>query len=152
MPGNPTGSLRVAMDALCALEAQINDRIPDPVRKLAMYRWRPQEMPDLPALWNWMPEAPEDKLSNAHLRDKLDLRIQVGIEHTNVDEQMAAVEDYFDIVGQVVGQALQQPAPLDETVNSADIKGARTVLDRFNQIDLLCIEFRLELQLIKPLY
>lgn len=159
MAGNPTGSLRIAMDALCALEQTISAALPaegtvaqQAARQLTFHRWRPQEMPDLPAVWNWMPESPNDKRSNAHMRDKVDLRVQIGVRHTNVDEQMAEIEIYADVGRQVFDQAFQTNCTLDGTVELAQRKSMRTALDRFNGIDVLCVEFALQLDLITPLY
>lgn len=152
MPPNPTGSLKIAIDALVALEQTVNVALPAGTSELVVYRWRPQAMPDLPAMWNWLVESPADKRDNAHMRDRLDLRAQIGVAHSAVDEQMAQIETYGDAFRAAVVPELERNCTLDGAVDRAIYRSMNTALDRFAQTDLLCLEFRLELHLIKPLY
>lgn len=149
MPPNPTASIAIAIDQVVALEQTINASLPDGATELVVYRWRPQGIPDVPALWNWLVESPQDIKDLAHLRDRLDLRIQIAVAHTNVDEEMAAIELYADAFRATVDPALRENCTLDGTVEYAKRISMRTALDRFNQIDLLCVEFALEIQLTR---
>lgn len=142
MPTNPTASIAVAIDQLVALEETVH---PD----LRLYRWRPQGHPELPALWNWLVDSPQDIKDNAHLRDTLDLRVQIGVAHSDVDEQMASIEIYADAFRAVVDPALRQNCTLEGTVEYAKRTSMRTALDRFGQLDVLCVEFRMEIQLTR---
>lgn len=143
----PTGSLRDFMDAWVGLEQTVH---PD----LRVYRWRPSMMPELPALYNWMTDAPHEVRGTGGLvRDTITLLCRIAIRHTDVDEQMAVIEIFADAFRNVVDTALRFPSqsPLTGIALSADRTGMRTVLDTFNETDVMCIEFSVQAKLDRVL-
>jgi hypothetical protein len=99
-----TGSLATVMSRLVELEKQVHD-------ELRVYRWPPR-VPDLPCIWNTMPSAPFEQRDTGRFRDNLNISVRVGIRHTDVDEQMAKLEEYADAFRFVIDPALWTHNPL----------------------------------------
>ena len=153
-PIEEPGPFRRMMDGLVALEDTVNAELPTGATSLTVTRWRPLSLPDLPALWNWMPtDAPAEKLDTAANRDTFQISAYVGVEHSDADEEMAAIEIYADVVCQVFDVDFRNSPFLAGAVQIADRSGRRLVIDTFGESDVLCIEIPLRLlthQIINP--
>jgi len=97
-------SLGTVMTHLIALEEKVHD-------DLHVYRWRPR-VPDLPCLWNWIPDAPFEQRDTGRFRDNVTITAQIGIRHSDVDEEMAALEEYADAFRFLIDPALHTIHPL----------------------------------------
>jgi hypothetical protein len=135
------GSLAAFMDELEALERTVH---PD----LVVYRWRPRGSPDLPAIWNWLPESPAEIYATDILRETLDIRTVVGVQRSDAGEMMADVELYADAFREIVDPAiLLPPVPLNGAASKVRRTAMRTVLDDFGGVDVFGVEFRFDVQL-----
>ena len=112
-----TGSLAVLMDNLVSLEKEIDPR-------LKVYRWQPRNI-EPPAIWNWMlPGGYENKDLQRH-RDNLVISVRLGINHTDVDSEMALLEEMIDKVRDTIDPALWAPRPLGAVrAQRTDIRSA----------------------------
>jgi hypothetical protein len=130
-----TGSLTTVMTNLVATEQAVH---PD----LRVYRWRPR-VPDLPCMWNWIPTAPFEQRDTARWRDNVTIQVQIGIRHTDVDDEMAKLEEYADAFREVMDAALHTMHPLGAVW--AKREGMRLLGVEFgsgeNAIPVLVVEF-----------
>lgn len=153
-PVETPGPLERAMDGLEALERTINDSLPAGRRTLVVARWRPLELPDLPAIWNWQPTlSPTESQDSAANRDEFLISAYIGVEHTDDSEQMAAVETYADVACQVLDLDFRNSPFLGGGVQLARRQGRRLVVDTFGQTPVLCVELPLRLiatQIVNP--
>lgn len=136
--GKP-GSLRLFMDALVAVEETVH---PD----LRVYRWRPRTI-ELPAIYNWVPDAPFEQRDLTRFRDTLTVLSRVAVRHSDVDDEMVKVEEYADAFRERLDAEFHQNQPLEGAATRVIRTGMGTVLDTFNEIDVLCVEFRSQAQL-----
>jgi hypothetical protein len=144
-------SLALAMAALVeAEETLINTALPDGVDDLVIYPWRPREKPDLPALWHF-PSTDSDsrQRDTASREDMFRLSAYIGVEPQMPDEAMADFEIYADVFREVMDPEFDGSKPLGGTVITASRLNMRPVLDTFGVIDVICIEFPLELRLAR---
>jgi len=133
------GQLGPMMDALVALERQVHT-------DLIVSRWRPTSI-EPPQLWNWLGDSPLEHRDQSRVRDELHIIAAIGIPHSDVEEEMAAVETYIEAFWSVVDPALDSNQPLDGTCFSATRTRTRLALDRFGGTDVLCAEFHLMVRL-----
>jgi hypothetical protein len=142
------------MDGLVALEETANDNLPDGAKTLPVKRWRPLQLPDLPAVWNWAPTfSPSERKDTAAQADSFLISVYIGVEHSDDVEQMAQVELYADVVCQLLDVDFRNSPFLDGAVHIADRTGRRLVIDTFGNTDVLCIELPLRLlvtQIVNP--
>jgi hypothetical protein len=153
-PLEQPGPFARLMDGLEALERTINEQLPAGTKELVVYRWRTRQLPDLPAIYNWLPsQASAEKLDTAANRDAFPLSAYVGIEHSDDVEQLAAVELYADVACQVFDLDFRNSPFLGGAAQIADRTGRRLVVDSFGDTPVLCVELPLRLlthQLINP--
>jgi len=136
----PTGSLRELMDALVIVEQGIHD-------DLAVYRWQPLGIPELPALWNWMSPSTFEIRDQMRWRDTVTITVRIGLAHTDVDADMEMIEIYADAFRDAIDDALYNGRPLGGTVTWAERAGMNMAAFEFNQIAVLGIEFPLNFRL-----
>ena len=135
------GSLRAMMDNLVELERHVH---PD----LRPYRWRPR-LPDLPCLWNWIPDAPFEQRDLGRVRDNVTVVPTIGVRHTDVDHEMALVEEYADAFRALIDPALNTKHPLGaqwakrQTMRMAGV----TIGAGDGAIPVLVVEFPILVQL-----
>lgn len=146
------GALKPALTALKNLYGEVNAALPPDVEPLRVYRWRPMNPPDLPAVWNWFPT---DKMHESDLalkdianhRDTFYISAYIAVTKRDAEDDMELIEDYVDAFRAVVDPALNKRGCLDNTVVRAQRLGMRPAIDDFNQIEIPCLEFPLELWL-----
>lgn len=140
-------SLRAVVDELEALEqlaiVQADDDAGDYATPLSYERWRPAAMPELPCVYNWLATSPATQQSVGILREVFDLRCRVALPNVAEDsgQQVGGlVETYADAFRSVLDPVLWatgQPLGVQKTERNA----MQMVLDTFNEVDVLCIEF-----------
>jgi tetrahydromethanopterin S-methyltransferase subunit B len=144
------GSLADLMDALVALE----ESVPDVAR---VYRWRPTSVPEPPAIYNWINPAPFEWMDVSRGRDTINLDISVAIRQTDVNEEMAKLEQIADVARDTLDPAFRTPlgggpGPLGGNANWATRTSTRMDTPEFNGIFFLAIlfscQFRLDRQII----
>lgn len=135
------GDLAPFMDALVGLEETISD-------DLTVERWRPYN-PNTPLLYNWLLPSPAAIPATMTEQDTLNFAIRVVLRRTDADETGAAVEQYYDLVRDVIDSDLIQPSQsqLRSVCHFAKRTSSRTVIDTFNEIDYLAVEFTLQAEL-----
>lgn len=151
---NPTGSLRILMDGLVALEAVAAAacavQVPDGVEP-RVYRWRPVGQIETPCIYNWIEPSTFEQHDLVRYSDTIALTIRVGIGRGDQDEEMALVESYTDVVRSVIDPPVLRQKPLDGAATWAFRGGLRTESDDFNGVPILAIAipytFRLDRQL-----
>lgn len=134
-------NLKVVMDEVVALAEEVRDEIEAQGHKrLRVYRWRPNRI-ELPAIYHWLAPggSPGEKHTVAHRRDTLNLLQRVAVRHTDVNEEMAQLETYSDIAVDLLDRRLDSHAPLGG--HRANRQSMATVLDTFNDVDVLCMEY-----------
>lgn len=132
-----TGSLAFMMDKLVELEQDVHS-------DLRVYRYRPRT-PDLPCLWNWIQSAPFELMDQQRFRDNITVLTQIGIAHTDVDEEMAKLEEYADAFRTVIDPALHTIRPLGAKWAKRD--DMRMVSVDFGELGVLAVEFPILIQL-----
>ena len=124
------------MDKLIALEKTVSD-------DLRVYRYQPAELPDLPAIWNWVGGGTFSIVDQMRWRDQVEILVRLGLQHTDVDQDMEKIETYTDDFREVIDDALYniKVGPLQ----GAAVRGSRTAFRNigiaFNDIPVLCMEF-----------
>jgi hypothetical protein len=132
------GSFRFLMDKLYELEQTIYP--PDTVR---CYRWQPVDSVDLPAMWNWVSEAPFRQYDQMRWIDDIEILVRVGIFHNEVDQDMALIEDLSDQFRFVVDSALYklEVGPLQGAAYKAERTDMRNVGIELGGTPVFCMEF-----------
>lgn len=128
------GSLRWIMDEVVEMERAVH---PD----LTVFRWQPRR-PQLPGIWNWINNAPFEQRDLARWRDNIELLVRVGIQHNDVDEEMAQLEEYADALRETIDRYLAQDGdPFNGAVYKAQRTGMRTVGLDTGDVLVLAVEF-----------
>jgi hypothetical protein len=138
----PQSSFAELMDALYGLEQTVHER-------LTVYRWRPVQFPQVPALWNWPSTdlSPVEKTDIANHRDRVEISAYIGVKPSDSKEEMRQFEQYVDAARAVIDPGFNKNGPLDGVATRAFRRGFRPVLDDFSGKQVLCIELPLELHL-----
>lgn len=146
--GRPS-SLRIFMDELLELEQTIEPAENEWGESLLVLRWRPTEMPELPALWHWIATSPHVQRDLSRWVEDLTIQIRVGVPTSApTDEQHARLEHYFDRVREVLDPVFAEGSrPFQGAAYEAHRTASRTTLEVFNEIPVLCLEFDLRVQL-----
>ncbi len=129
------------MDALVLLEQQI-----DP--NLRVSRWRPLNI-DPPHLYNWIVPSPADVPAVGIARDELNVSIRIIVKPSDIGEQTAAIESYWDKARDTIDADLVIPAQsvLQPAALMARRTSMRNITDVFNQIEYLGLELVLQMEL-----
>lgn len=140
-------SLRLWMDALLVLEAEINNQLPDGLRSLSIERWRPNTI-DPPALYHLVGAGPTE-LRDVRVRDNLTLYARIAMPFGDSASEMDELEQYIDIFRQVVDPALMESShPLGGAAVWADRTDMRLpVPEEFNGIPYQAVDFTLSVRL-----
>lgn len=94
-----TGSLKVLMDRLVALEQTVS---PD----LHPYRWWHSGMA-LPAIYNTMLPSATTKPDECTVRDTVRIAIRIAVDPAaNHEQDMTQIEEYVDLARDVIDEAL----------------------------------------------
>ncbi len=130
------GSFTYLMTKLTALERNVHER-------LRVYRWQPVNVPDLPAIWNWMGESPFSQKDQMKWEDAIQIFVRIGIPHTEIDQDMERIETYTDAFREVVDDALYnlRVGPLEGAALRAERTSMRNVGIEFNGVPVFCVEF-----------
>lgn len=146
------GSVADFMTALEGLHNQVAAALADltPSLEVRVYRWRPIGLPELPAIYNWIADSPYRVVATGGLvEDTLNIRARVATAHVDGEEDGLVLERIVDTYRHVFDTALYHPAssPFTGIAKVVDRTGARNLIDRFNDIPVLCMEFGIVAQL-----
>jgi hypothetical protein len=134
----PYGSLKAFMDEWHKLMKLVAAECGD---EMQAYRWRPLSLPDLPAIYNWMPSASFEQRDQSRWRDIPNLLTRIAIGGTDIETRMDRLETYADIFREIVDPVLDQNRPVEGTAYKMWRTGMATVSDRFNELPVLTIQF-----------
>ncbi len=147
------GSFTDFMSALEALHQQVQAALVGQL-PLRVYRWRPVMIPELPAIYPWISQSPfEVKATSGLVEDTVNVRARVAAAHVDGVQDGATLELIIDAYRLVVDTALYLPtrSPFAGVAKVVDRTGMQNVVDRFNDIPVLCMEFPLQAQLSRIL-
>lgn len=135
------GYLGTLMDALVGLENTIS-------QDLHVTRWRPLSV-DPPHLYNWLVPSPADIPAVGIARDTLELSIRIVVPSSDIDEQTAMLETYYDLARDVIDSDVIRPreSVLKTAAHKAERVRSRNILDTFNDIEYLGLELVLQVEL-----
>lgn len=135
------GSLETLMDALVPLEATINPA-------LTVSRWRPVNI-NPPALYNWIVPSPVDIPAIGVVRDQVNLSVRIIVAASDVDEQAAAIEGFWDQARDIIDADLVEPSQsvLRTAAHMCRRTTMRNITDVFNEIPYLGLELVLQCEL-----
>jgi hypothetical protein len=117
--------------------------------KLRVYRARPVNVPQLPALW-WALSAPApmEQRDLARWRDTVNVAARIGVRHTDSATEARQLELAADVFREVVDAALAPPGnPLNGAAREAHRTSMVPALDDFNDTPVLCYEFTIAARL-----
>ena len=140
-------SLAAIMTQLVAVEAMVDPRV-------RVYRWRPENVPELPAIYNWLGDSPAEWLNVCALQETLTINARVAVRHSDVGDEMGLLEDLADRFREVVDQQLTRTGGPLGGVKYAARTGMRNVIDRFGDVPVLALEFPLAVRVqrtVQPL-
>lgn len=144
MPIDPHSSLKAVMDALVPIEQSVGADLSFPIY---VYRWRPDGIPDFPAIYNWLGPSPFDRRTVAHGRDTLIVNARVAIRWADAQTRADQLEILVDEFRNKVDPALERSAPLGDLVREAHRQGMSNVADDFNEVPVIAVQFPLEFKL-----
>ncbi len=139
------GKLKAVMDSLVALEQQVVVRHPE----ILVYRWHPAALPNLPAIWNVLGDSPSERPDPATRRERLALRVQLGVPPGPVGERMEQFEPWCESIWDVLDPAFNDNRPLDGNADWAERTVTRNRIVRFGTTDVLVFEFGLDVWLTR---
>lgn len=137
-----TGSLQVVMNNLVELEKQVHE-------DLRVYMWRPRQ-PDLPCIWNWLPNASLEQRDLGRHRDNLTIWAYVSTRHTDVELEMDRLMEYVDAFRDVIDRALFTPRPLGG--QRAMRSGLSMTQETFNDVPTLSVQLPIAVQVDRMIY
>lgn len=154
--------LKPAIDALVTLEGQVAKAAKEEDAKLEprVYRWRPEDLPELPAIWNWIDPDEYDVIDVMHGEDQLLIAVTLAVEPRVLAEQEDQLVDLFDVFTAIVDPALNRKTPPGEATRTEPLEGtvrkARRTTTRqhyedFNGIPVMCLTSLIRLDLTSPL-
>ena len=117
---------------------------------LVAYRVRPDVAPDLPAIWNWLPDSDFKVSSTEHGTDDLTIAVRIGLNHRDAEERLDDLLTYADAFVAVYDRALWNDPP-SGFGQQARRRGMRMVQDRFGDISVLAIEFPINVELLRTI-
>lgn len=146
------GSIKALLDAVTGAEAGLNAPGVLPSSgpgsdEIVVYRWRPRQV-DPPCLYHMVASAPFEQRDQARWRDTLNLLARLAMPMTNDEEEMEALEVYSDAFREVMDPVLSKTGnPMGGAATWADRTDMRSVVDDFNDVPYLCMEFLLSFRL-----
>lgn len=146
-------SLRIFMNELTELEGGLNTYIAgmatsDKPPSLQLLRWRRTSI-EPPSLYHQIVGSDSGLVDPARLRDTITVstRIAVAIGDDGYESDWL-LEQYIDIYRTVMDPPLHEVGrPLDEAATFANRTTMRTLIDTFNDVPFLAVEFLLGVQL-----
>ena len=136
MPTNR--SLGALMDQLEVVEGEIAADVGFPVY---CYRWRPNAIPDMPAIYNWLAPSPSERWSTAHMKDELNLLVNCAIRWADAATTLGQLEDLADATRHTLDLEFQKPQALGGVPEKADRLSMQSTVDSFGDVDVLVIQF-----------
>lgn len=143
------GSFTDFMTALQGLHQQVATALA-PGLKVTVHRWRPVVVPKFPAIYPWIADSPYRVVATGGLvEDTLNVPCRVATRHAGGVQDGETLELLIDTYRQVVDSALLHPvsSPFNGIAKLVDRTGMRNVIDRFDTVPVLCMEFGLRAQL-----
>ena len=142
-----TASLAALMTQLATVESMVDPRV-------RVYRWRPENVPELPAIYNWLGDSPATWADVCTVHETLTINARLAVRHSDVGDEMDLLEDLADRFRDVVDQQLNRTGGPLGGVQYARRTGMRNVIDRFGDVPVLALEFPLAVRVertVQPL-
>jgi hypothetical protein len=135
-------SLKAFIDALVTLEASI------PITDVDRHRWQPASV-NPPTLFNFVLPSRTSYPATGTVLDEINIGIRLLTNPSDVDEEQARLEDYFDALVGVVDADLIHPdrSVLRGTCHYATRTSVRQMTVSFNGATFLAWEFGITAEL-----
>lgn len=143
------GKLSDTIAALVALENQVKAAAvaADARDVLRVYEWRPSKPPETPAIWNWIDPSDHELVDTARDDDLLIVTATIGVKPSDMGESMGRLTRLTDVFCDVVDPALRSRPVLAGSARSARRVVMGQSFDVFNDVPVMCMDFRLRVQL-----
>lgn len=128
------------MNGLMVIANDVDERV-------IAYRWRPIK-PQLETghavLYHMIGDTPHANYDIYHEQDDLLINARIGIRHSDVDDEMAMLEQFTAVYVNRIDPALKRIRPAGiPAVKKAWRVSMRMLEDEFNGVPVLCMEFPL---------
>lgn len=130
------------MNNLVDLEKEVHD-------DLRVYMWRPRQ-PDLPCIWNWLPNSTFEQRDLGRHRDNLSIHAYISIRHSDEQEEMDRLMLYTDAFRDTVDPALFAQRPLGG--QRAMRSGLALMEERFNDVPTLTVQLPIAVQVDRMIF
>jgi hypothetical protein len=112
------------------------------------YLWRPLNLPELPAMWNWIDSGEYDIVDTHRGDDILVVACTIGVKAGDFGEKMDQLVRIMDVFREVSNPALASHLPLNDTARYARRVVTRSHIEDFEGIPVLCLANLIRLDLV----
>lgn len=120
----------------------------DPADSVRVYPWRPPQMPQLPAIWNWIDDGSYEIVDTARADDLVVVTATIGVKPTaQLDQTLDRLVRLTDTFRQTVDPALHKRPVLGGTARAGKRVVTRTNFDDFNDVPVMCMDMLIQVQL-----
>lgn len=133
-------SLTAVMDALVGLEETISPGV------LRVYRWQPANI-EPPCVYNWIIPSDAKVAATMTVEDQIQMAVRIIPKPQDLDEQTAALEQYWDLARDTIDADLVEPSKsrLAGTCSQAQRTRIRNIVAEFNRIEYLGLELVIQI-------
>ncbi len=145
----PKGEIAAALAQLLILEQQFaaNAAGVDEALEPRVYPWRPNALPELPCIWNWLDDGTYEIVDQHRADDLLVMRVTIGVKPSDFIENADRLVKLMDIFRATVDPSFEASQPLGGTVREAKRVVTRSHTELFDGIPVLCLETLVRLKL-----
>jgi len=104
-----------------------------------VYEWRPMQLPELPAFWNWIEDGTYEIVDTHRGDDILMWAVTIGVKAGDFPEKMGQLVRIMDVFREVSNPALDEHLPLSNTCRYARRVVTRSHIEDFDGVPVLCL-------------
>lgn len=135
------GQLATFFEDLQTLHATI-----DP--NLRAYRIRPRGQIDPPCVYATITDETFERMDTVHGQDELTVPVRLAVHRTDTEEEVDELLRFVDLYREVMDVALWT-SDLPGDAEECRRMGMRQVVENFNGVDYLCVEFPIRVRLTR---